>query len=226
MSNLIDILENVMKRDYDLILSGVTVQKKEVSIMFSDGKTVNAVNVIPIFSQIPEAIGSCSSYMHAVHKIYIALPDKEMKKISYERKVLKEMGIGLISFSPKNYSFIMESRQNNPETHVLNTILKRLHQMEKIRTASDTYKALSHPTRLQIYLLISKRGTAQLKEITEELGGCYPLIIKHIKVLEESGLIESDKSRKETTLNLKSYPLDLKEMMGNVHAKKGNIIKD
>ena len=65
--------------------------------------------------------------------------------------------------------------------------------MGNIRKAAEVYKALASPVRLQIYLTVSERGEVGLKDMVSECGESYPLTIKHIKILEEVGLIESRK---------------------------------
>ena len=87
------------------------------------------------------------------------------------------MGIGLISFSKNSYDILLESKKTSPDTQVLESILRRMHLMKKVKKTADAYKALSHPTRLHIYLTVYSNGAAKLKDLVEDSGGCYPLLM-------------------------------------------------
>ena len=190
----------------------VPVLKKEANLVCSDNRLLTVIEVKSRISEIPESIGACSHFRRGAHKTYIALPRQEIPSLTNERKILKEMGIGLISFSKNSYDIVLESKKGSPDTQVLASILNRMHLMKKVKKTADSYKALSHPTRLHIYLTVYSNGATKLKDLAEYCGGCYPLLMKHIKVLEESNLIESEKSTKETTLKLKSYPVNVGEI--------------
>lgn len=210
-----DTLQKLLKKDFALVLSHIFILKEEVDLICSDNTALNAIEVKSKLSEIPQAIGTCSYYKQGVHKTYIALPEKEIKNITNEKRILKEMGIGLISFSKKDYAILLESKESNPEKSVLKSVLGNLRLTKEIREAAHAYKALAHPTRLRIYLAVCRSGAAKLKDIAEEHGGCYPLLMKHIKILEESNLIESEHFKKETTLKLKSHPVTVKDIISN-----------
>lgn len=210
--SLADTLQNLLKRDFALVQIEVPILKKEVDIICSDGRVLSAIVVRSHLQEIPEAIGVSSYFRQGFHKTYVALPEKEALQITYEKKILTELGIGLISFSAEKYAVILESKKGNPDKEALKAVSGKLRLMVEIRSAADIYKALGHPTRLEIYLAVCATGAAKLKDVAESAGGCYPLVMKHIKVLEEAGLIESEKSGKETTLKLKSRPVDLKDI--------------
>ena len=54
--------------------------------------------------------------------------------------------------------------------------------------ANDTFKALSHPIRRDIVERLS-RGTATVGDATRDLGVSKPTISRHLKMLEEAGLV-------------------------------------
>jgi len=212
MNNSLNLLQNLLERDFALVMPQVPILKKEANLVCSDNRLLTVIEVRSGISEIPESIGACSHFSQSVHKTYIALPKQQIQSVTNEKKILKEMGIGLISFSKNSYDIVLESKKTNPDRQVLEPILHRMHLMKKVKKTADAYKALSHPTRLHIYLTVYSNGAAKLKDLVEYSGGCYPLLMKHIKILEESNLIESEKSTKETTLKLKSYPVNIGEI--------------
>ncbi len=212
MDDSLNLLQKLLERDFALVMPRVPILKKEACFVCSDNQLLTVIDVKSGISEIPESIGTCSHFRQAAHKTYIALPKQQIQSVTNEKKILKEMGIGLISFSKNSYDVLLESKKTSPDAQVLESILHRMHLMKKVRKTAETYKALSHPTRLQIYLTLCRDGAAKLKDLVEDSGGCYPLLMKHIKILEESNLIESEKSTKETTLKLKSYPVNIGEI--------------
>ena len=54
--------------------------------------------------------------------------------------------------------------------------------------ANDTFKALSHPIRRDIVERLS-RGAATVGDATRGLGVSKPTISRHLKMLEEAGLV-------------------------------------
>lgn len=211
--SLTDTLQNLLKSDFALVQIEVPVLQKEVDIICSDGKILSAIVVRSHLQEIPEAIGISSYFRQGFHKTYVALPEKEALQITYEKKILTELGIGLISFSAEKYAVILESKNFRPDKEILKTVFEKLHQMSEIRAAAEIYKALGHPTRLEIYLAICKTGESKLKEMVESCGGCYPLVMKHISILEQADLIIHEKKGKETTLKLKSAPMAISDIL-------------
>ena len=53
---------------------------------------------------------------------------------------------------------------------------------------NDPFKALSHPIRREIVERLSA-GPATVGEVTRDFGVSKPAISKHLKVLEESGVV-------------------------------------
>ena len=60
-------------------------------------------------------------------------------------------------------------------------------------TLTDVFHALADPTRRSVIARLG-RGAASIKELAEPFGLGLPSFLKHIKVLETSGLISSEKT--------------------------------
>ena len=54
--------------------------------------------------------------------------------------------------------------------------------------ANDTFKALAHPLRRDIVERLSV-GTATVGEVTRDFGVSKPTISRHLKLLEEAGVV-------------------------------------
>lgn len=83
--------------------------------------------------------------------------------------------------------------------------------MENYSVSLDkSFHALSDPTRRSvIQRLIS--GPATVKELAEPFGMGLPSFLKHIRVLEESGLISSQKTGRTRTCEIKPNQLTAAE---------------
>lgn len=80
-------------------------------------------------------------------------------------------------------------------------------QMENYSKAFDmTFYALSDPTRRAVIASLM-RGSASVKELAEPFPMGLPSFMKHIKVLEDSGLIVSEKVGRVRTCHIKSEQL-------------------
>ena len=63
---------------------------------------------------------------------------------------------------------------------------------KKYKTRTDTMKALAHPTRLFIVDFLAD-GEKCVCEIVEQVGVDISTISKHLLLMKNAGLIESDK---------------------------------
>jgi DNA-binding transcriptional ArsR family regulator len=54
--------------------------------------------------------------------------------------------------------------------------------------ANDTFKALAHPLRREIVERLSG-GVATVGEVTRDFGVAKPTVSRHLKMLEEAGLV-------------------------------------
>ncbi|GHD64435.1 ArsR/SmtB family transcription factor [Jeongeupia chitinilytica] len=75
--------------------------------------------------------------------------------------------------------------------------------MENYSTSlNGVFHALADPTRRSVIARLG-RGPASIKELAEPFGLGLPSFLKHIKVLESSGLIASEKVGRVRTCKLK-----------------------
>jgi DNA-binding transcriptional ArsR family regulator len=73
--------------------------------------------------------------------------------------------------------------------------------------ASDVLKALSHPVRLRIVLLLSSVGSCSYTDIQRTLSRPSPSVIHHLNVLLASGLIRRDLTRNRASNKFSYYRL-------------------
>ncbi len=78
--------------------------------------------------------------------------------------------------------------------------------MVKYRTLDGTFGALSDPTRRGIIMHLNK-GEASVSELASPYGISMPAISKHLKVLEEAGLIFRQKKGRVHYCRLATAPL-------------------
>ena len=78
--------------------------------------------------------------------------------------------------------------------------------MVKYRTLDGTFGALADPTRRGIILRLNK-GEASVSELAQPYGISLPAISKHLKVLEEAGLIFRRKKGRVHYCRLATAPL-------------------
>ncbi|HEY8023406.1 MAG TPA: metalloregulator ArsR/SmtB family transcription factor [Burkholderiaceae bacterium] len=75
--------------------------------------------------------------------------------------------------------------------------------MENYSTSLDNvFHALADPTRRSVIARLGS-GSASIKELAEPFGLGLPSFLKHIKVLESSGLIASEKVGRVRTCKLR-----------------------
>jgi DNA-binding transcriptional ArsR family regulator len=73
---------------------------------------------------------------------------------------------------------------------------------------SKTFQALADPTRREILSRLS-RGEATLKELAEPFDLSLQAVSKHVKVLENAGLIVKDRRAQLRPATIKGAPLKL-----------------
>jgi DNA-binding transcriptional ArsR family regulator len=78
--------------------------------------------------------------------------------------------------------------------------------MVKYRTLDGTFGALADPTRRGIILRL-KEGEASISELAKPYGISMPAILKHIKVLEEAGLVFRQRRGRVNYCSLATAPL-------------------
>jgi DNA-binding transcriptional ArsR family regulator len=72
---------------------------------------------------------------------------------------------------------------------------------------NSPFKALSHPIRRQIVERLAA-GPATVGEVTSDFGVSKPAISKHLKVLEESGVVTRVVDGRKHVLSLRTETLD------------------
>lgn len=73
---------------------------------------------------------------------------------------------------------------------------------------NQTFGALSDPTRRAILARLAK-GEAQVSELAEPFGISMPAVSKHLKVLENAGLIHRQKDGRVHRFTVNPRPLEL-----------------
>ena len=74
-------------------------------------------------------------------------------------------------------------------------------------TLSRTFSALADPTRRAILARLSA-GEATVNELAEPLPMSLPAVSRHLKVLEEAGLITRGRTRQWRPCRLEAKPLE------------------
>ncbi|HLO97501.1 MAG TPA: metalloregulator ArsR/SmtB family transcription factor [Fimbriimonas sp.] len=80
------------------------------------------------------------------------------------------------------------------------------------------FKALAHPARRAVIEQLS-RGDASMTELAEPANMALPSFLQHLKVLEEAGLIESEKVGRTRTYQLNPERLIMTEHWMDKHHK-------
>jgi DNA-binding transcriptional ArsR family regulator len=73
---------------------------------------------------------------------------------------------------------------------------------------NSPFKALSHPIRRQIVEKLGAAGPATVGEVTSDFGVSKPAISKHLKVLEESGVVTRVIDGRNHVLSLRTETLE------------------
>ena len=92
----VEILRGLLEADFRLVLTQVSVLKKKVDLLCFGKNEIIAVEVKSRVGEIPHAIGQCLFYKEGVNRIFIALPEEEARKVSAEKRILKDVGFGFI----------------------------------------------------------------------------------------------------------------------------------
>ena len=72
------------------------------------------------------------------------------------------------------------------------------------------FSALADPTRRRMVERLA-RGPASVSELAKPLKMALPTVVQHLKVLEESGLMTSEKTGRVRTCRIALKPLDAAE---------------
>ena len=77
--------------------------------------------------------------------------------------------------------------------------------------ANDTFRALAHPTRRDIVERLAD-GPATVGEATRDLGASKPTLSRHLKILEEAGVVVRVIDGRTHRLSLDVDPLEEAQM--------------
>src|SRR5215510_3218415 len=81
---------------------------------------------------------------------------------------------------------------------------------KELQAINAVFKALDHPTRRQILLIMHFRGDAMTAgEIVERFSCRWPTVSRHMKVLEEAGLVSVEKKGRERLYRLQKDNLNI-----------------
>lgn len=69
-----------------------------------------------------------------------------------------------------------------------------------------TFRALADPTRRSIVARLS-RGPASVSQLAEPLAMSLPAVVQHLDVLQQSGLVRSEKIGRVRTCQLEAAPM-------------------
>jgi DNA-binding transcriptional ArsR family regulator len=75
-------------------------------------------------------------------------------------------------------------------------------------TLDRTFHALSDPTRRQVIDTLTVRRVASISELAEPFPIGLPTFLKHVRVLEDCGLVSSEKVGRTRRCRLRTEPLD------------------
>lgn len=90
--------------------------------------------------------------------------------------------------------------------------------VKRLVNLDSTFSALSDPTRRAILTRL-RRGTASVMELAEPFKVSLPAISKHLRVLEQAGLIHRTKEGRVHRLRLVAKPMmDAAEWIANYRA--------
>jgi DNA-binding transcriptional ArsR family regulator len=78
------------------------------------------------------------------------------------------------------------------------------------QTLDAMFQALADPTRRRMVERLS-RGSASVSELAEPFSMSLPAIVQHLKVLEESGLVKSEKVGRVRTCTIDTGALSMAE---------------
>ncbi len=72
------------------------------------------------------------------------------------------------------------------------------------KARADITKALAHETRLEIIDILAEEKEKCVCELTDILKVSQPTVSKHLRVLKEAGLVDSEKDGLNVTYSLKT----------------------
>jgi DNA-binding transcriptional ArsR family regulator len=81
---------------------------------------------------------------------------------------------------------------------------------KELAAVNAVFKALDHPTRRQILMVMHFRGDAMTAgEIAERFSCRWPTVSRHMKVLEQADLVRVEKSGRERLYRIERNNLNI-----------------
>ena len=79
---------------------------------------------------------------------------------------------------------------------------RRSSSAASLRSAAPVFAALGDTTRLGIVARLSRSGPASIAELTADSGVTRQAVAKHLRVLEDAGLVRESRAGRETSWKL------------------------
>jgi ArsR family transcriptional regulator len=77
------------------------------------------------------------------------------------------------------------------------------HDPADVRRASKLFKALAHPSRLEIACRLAERSPKTQKQLVDELGWPQSSMARHLAPLRDLGLVQAERAGVEVRLRLR-----------------------
>lgn len=77
------------------------------------------------------------------------------------------------------------------------------HDPEDVRRASELFRALAHPSRLEIACRLADCSPKTQKQLVDELGWPQSSMARHLAPLRDLGLVEAERAGVEVRLTLR-----------------------
>ena len=86
--------------------------------------------------------------------------------------------------------------------------MKQIRGLQKLEDLEQVFKALAHPTRRHILVVLNARGGQMTAgEIVERFSCTWPTTTQHLRILEKAGLVTVDQKGREWIYTLNANRL-------------------
>ena len=94
-------------------------------------------------------------------------------------------------------------------------------------TVEDVFGALADPTRRQVLEALAARPAASASALARELPISRQMVLKHLLVLQDSGLVSSSRTGREVLFQVRTAPLsDTAEWLAALAAQWDTRLRD
>ena len=73
---------------------------------------------------------------------------------------------------------------------------------DQLLAITEFLRAVAHPIRIQVILLLDERGACSVKDIHEELDIQQPVASHHLRILKDKGVVNSQRAGQSTMYQL------------------------